>query len=255
MMRALFSLLGSIFNALSVESGPRRPFWSGPWFITVRSEIGGCPGPGPIHLCKSIRPVGSLQFTATSCSSILCSSPSSDPAPPPGSPSHLLRHLPSHSSTVQSFIHLSHSLSTCAGQVHGRPWGKEDAWIFIPVHKETVGAGRHVRMCGGCPWAPPPDLYSGWRLGRGRGDSRRECQSEFWRAGRGDRDRGDPAENIACSDGPSLGLMGVLGLMWEAVWRWRQGQGSAERQGPGHGDLVNPKEMLVASSGGSGLQG
>lgn len=87
-------------------------------------------------------------------------------------------------------------------------------------------------MCGGCPWAPPPDLYSGWRLGKGaKGDSRRECQSEFWRAGRGDRDRGDPAENIACSDGPSLGLMGVLGLMWEGSLEVEAGAGVCRETG------------------------
>lgn len=90
--------------------------------------------------------------------------------PTPGSP---LASPETSSRTHPLFNHssISHSLSTCAGQVHGRPWGKEDAWIFIPVHKETVGAGGHVSVW----WSSaPPDLYSGWRLGKGaKGDSRR----------------------------------------------------------------------------------
>lgn len=41
----------------------------------------------------------------------------------------------------------------------------------------------------------------------------------------GDSDRSDPAEDIACSDGPSLGLTGVLGLMWEGSWEVEAGAG------------------------------
>lgn len=41
----------------------------------------------------------------------------------------------------------------------------------------------------------------------------------------------DPAENIACSDGPSLGLMGVLGLMWEGSLECEAGAGVCRETG------------------------
>lgn len=48
-------------------------------------KSGAVLGPVP-SICARVLPVGSPQFTATSCSSILCSSPPSDPAPPQGPP-------------------------------------------------------------------------------------------------------------------------------------------------------------------------
>ena len=62
---------------------------------------------------------------------------------------------------------------------------------------------------------------------------------------------GVPAEGAACSEWAQLGAGGyALELKQEDSLGGEAGTGvrAAERWRPGHGDLVNPKEMVVASS-------
>lgn len=137
---------------------------------------------GPVH--PSVQEYTSCQFspvTATSCSSIPLLFPLIRSCPTPGSPSHpSLEHLPlphplfNHSS-------ISHSLSTCAGQVHTVTLGQG----CMDLRSCPQGASGCGQACDvwRVPWAHALTCIQAGDWGRGQEKEIPEgrCQSELRR--------------------------------------------------------------------------